>query len=137
VEVNAGIPMVYASVGSVREKIPLPLVSDGVNKFLSLLLAIETFSTGVVLIDEIENGFYYDRFETIWSTLLQFCKERNTQIFASTHSMECLTSFLPTIRNNEKDFSLLRMEREDGECSARVFNGRDFFSAIDQEFEVR
>jgi AAA15 family ATPase/GTPase len=137
IEFNVGTPTIYASINSVKERLPLPLVSDGVHRLLSLLIAIETFANGIVLIDEIENGFYYKRFPSIWSLLLRFCKECNTQIFASTHSMECLQAILPTLESDENDFSLLRLERKEGESRARIFSGRDLRSAIEQEVEIR
>jgi len=56
---NAGEVMLYASVKDLGERLPLAVFSGGINKYLSILLAIATTRDGVVLIDEIENGFYY------------------------------------------------------------------------------
>jgi AAA15 family ATPase/GTPase len=137
IEFTAGTPIIHAAVRSIEEKMPLSLVSDGVNKLLSVLLSIAAFSKGVVLLDEIENGFYYDRLPAIWSTLLHFCRQYDTQIFASTHSMECLRAILPAIEGNETDFSLIRMDKSDGQCTGRVVDGTTLHSAITQEVEVR
>ena len=43
VELHSGSAMIHATLRSITEKIPVPLVSDGVNKVLSILLAIQGF----------------------------------------------------------------------------------------------
>ena len=67
-EYHGGSAMIHASLRSTTEKVPLPFVSDGVNKFTSILLALETFQRGVVLVDEMENGFYFDRMGSVSAT---------------------------------------------------------------------
>ena len=136
-EISAGLPMVYAAVASMDTKVPIALVSDGVSKFLSMLLGVEAFSGGLVLVDEIENGFYYDRLPKVWAALLLACKHSGTQVFASTHSAECLRGLLPTLRDHADEFSLIRAEKVDGRCTARMFTGRELRSAIEQDMEIR
>ncbi|HVP44383.1 MAG TPA: AAA family ATPase, partial [Terriglobales bacterium] len=136
-ETNAGILMVYASVATMKQKVPIGMVSGGVNKHLSILLAIANLRHGIVLIDEIENGFYYERLLPLWRTLLKFCDQFDVQLFASTHSLECLRAALSSLEGHEQDFSLIRLEREDRECTAKLFSGRQLESAILHEIEVR
>lgn len=136
-EINAGINMIYATVDSLQEKVPVGMVSGGVNKLLNLLLAVASYPQGVVLVDEIENGFYHDRLPKIWSALMKFCKRYDTQLFASTHSLECLRAVLPSIRDNGDGFCVIRTEKENEQCTARLFGGRQLESAIEQEVEVR
>ena len=137
VEVSTGSPAIYALVDSLKEKIPVGMISSGINKFLTLLLAIATIPKGVVLVDEIENGFYFERLPQMWRAIAQFCKEYDTQIFASTHSYECLSAAVPTVISAEQDFSLIRMSRENGRCTASVIPGLQFERAVQQEIEVR
>jgi hypothetical protein len=137
VEINAGIPMVYASIDSLPEKLPIADVSEGANKLVSMLVAIANYEQGLVLVDEIDNGFYYERLPSVWRILLNFSKQFDSQIFVSTHNRECLTALSPILEGNEEEFSLIRTEKSDGYCSARVFGGRDLNSAIAQEVEVR
>ena len=137
IQVVSGVPTLHATVNFSDMKIPLGLLSGGINKLTGILLAVALRPHGVVLIDEIENGFYHDHLSTIWSSLLNICRQQNTQIFASTHSQECLNAALEIIRKNEDDFALVRTERIDGRCKAQVFGGRQFQSAIEQNIEVR
>jgi len=137
IQVVSGVPTLHATVTFADLKIPLGLLSGGINKLTGILLAVALKPHGIVLIDEIENGLHYDHLRTIWSSLLNICKQQNTQIFASTHSQECLNAALETIRGNEDDFALIRTERPEGRCKAQAFGGRQFQSAIEQNIEVR
>jgi hypothetical protein len=137
IQVVSGVPTLHATVSFSDLKIPLGLLSGGISKLTGILLAVALKPQGIVLIDEIENGLHYDHLRTIWSSLLKICRQQNTQIFASTHSQECLNAASETIRENEDDFALIRTERGDGSCRAQAFGGRQFHSAIEQNIEVR
>jgi hypothetical protein len=137
VEVNGGTPMVQAQIDGMRRKVPLGLVSGGVNKLLSLLVAIADTRRGVVLVDEVENGFYFDRLPAVWRILLRFAATNDCQLFCSTHSHESISSLRATLDSNAEDFSLLRIEQSEGSHVIRQFSGFDFAAAVDQDVEVR
>ena len=128
---------VYATVPFLTSKIPLSLVSSGINKFFTILAALLFRRGGVVLVDEIENGLYFERMPAFWKTILRLAKQYNTQVFASTHSNECLQSLLPTIKEHEDDFTLLRAERNNGTSSIIPVKGQFFESGLEQQFELR
>jgi len=134
---NVPFPSIWVSVPYLREKEPIALLSAGINKFLTLVLAAHNYRNGLLLIDEIENGTYYDRLPSLWTSLHRVAKENNSQIFATTHSLECLQAALEIIRADEDAFSLIRIRRTNGESTARQFVGRDLVSAIEEGIEVR
>lgn len=129
--------MVYASVTSVKEKVPVSLISEGVYKLMSILLGIIESAGGAVLIDEIENGFYFETLPEIWKLLLEFAEEYKTQLFVSTHSLEAIRDLSPLLETDEGKFSLLRTEKSNGECVVRKFAGVSLRNAIEQRIEVR
>lgn len=137
VEVSGGLPTVYAAVSYLPEKIPVALLSGGINKLLSVLLAVASLPGGVVLVDEIENGFYYDRLESVWSALLRFCRRYDAQLIASTHSLECLRAVGPSLKGHDAEFCLVRTERRNGRCVARAFPGSRLEDALLSDVEVR
>jgi AAA domain, putative AbiEii toxin, Type IV TA system/AAA ATPase domain len=132
-------PAVYAdvSVNGDNRKMPVGLLSDGVNKLMGILLGIATSKGGTVLIDQIEDGLYYDRLESIWKLIYEFAAEAQCQIFATTHSMECLKAMLPAMKRHKGNFQLLRAERENGESIVTPVKGKFLESALEQNFEVR
>jgi predicted ATPase len=132
-----GVPSIYASVKHRSEMMPISLVSSGLNKFLSLLIAIRTYRGGVVLIDEIENGIYFKMFPSMWETLHRFAKANQTQIFVSSHSLECLRGAVDTINSNADDFSLIQISTENGASKAHMAAGEDAAAAIQSDIELR
>ena len=78
----------------------------GVNKIVAILAAIATQK--VVLIDELENGIHYKKLPQLWFALNESAKTYGSQIFASTHSKECLGALLPAMADDENDFALPR-----------------------------
>jgi AAA15 family ATPase/GTPase len=137
VQLLSQFPILHATVKSRSRKIPISLVSSGINKFLSLLIAIKNYGSGVVLIDEIENGIYYKMFPALWSALYQFSKSSGTQLFLTTHSLECLRSAVSVMGENSNDFSLIQVFQENGRSDAMVAPGDEASAAIEAGIEVR
>jgi len=137
VQTSAGESMVFASVSTLPEKVPVSLISEGVYRLLSVLVGIASTKNGAVMIDELENGFYHEKLPEIWKLLLEFAEEYKTQLFVSTHSLEALKHAGPTIKGNESKFALLRTERTNGNSSVRYFSGHQFLKAIEQKVDVR
>lgn len=132
-----GLGTVYADLPHLPRKIPLSLVSGGISRLFTLMLAIVTFRGGVVLIDEVENGMFHDQDELIWKTLADLADHHNTQLFITTHSQECLKASLPTVRERRSDFALLRVHRENGQSVVEAFSGDQMESALAKDGEVR
>ena len=137
-EIGGGVG-IYAAIRSQEKKIPLPLVSEGINKYLSFLLAVCYAKGGVVLIDEMEGGFYYQTLEKIWVGLLDLASTFKTQIFVATHSMEALSALKPSIDKDVDSFALLRMKRDDktGVCGVDRVSGKRIAAALEERFEIR
>lgn len=137
IEYSVSSPVVFASFKGNRRKLPIALVSDGVNKLLSILLSIANFPKSSILLDEIENGFYYDRMASICKTIYRSAKENECQIFATTHSSEFLKALQESIQGNEADFALLHAQRENGSCSMRTIKGKFLEASLEQGIEIR
>ena len=136
-ELDSGINVLYAEVRGLDEKIPVGMLSAGIAKYISILLAVLSSRDGVVFVDEIENGLYYDVLPGAMSTILDLCKENNTQVFISTHSVEYLQSLAPLIRRSPDDFTLIRTEQTNGSATAIRFHGDELLNALEQGFDVR
>ena len=132
-----GMGTLYADLKSLPRKIPLSLVSGGISRLFTMMLSIIQYEGGVVLIDEIENGIFHEQYPLIWKTLVDLAKHHDTQLFISTHSLECLRGLLPSIKDNEKEILLLRLERENGSSKITPIEGKFIEAAIEQGFDVR
>jgi AAA15 family ATPase/GTPase len=136
-ELNDLTPMVYARIRGENEMQPLGLISTGISKIFAFLVAIADQSGGVVIIDEIENGFHFSKLELLWDCLFRFSKEHNVQLFVSSHSEECLNAIKPILEKNPDDISLLRAVREQGVSTIKHFKGKDFLAALEENLDVR
>ena len=136
-ELPHNVGSLYATVKHHSQKMPISLISSGINKFVSLLIAIRTYRRGVVLIDEIENGIYYQMFPAFWEALHRFAVDNKTQLFLSTHSWECLKAASGVIRKHPDDFSLIQVSQDKGVSNALVAAGENAAAAIESDIEVR
>ena len=131
-----GMQGMYASMqsGEIRR---LQLVSSGIYKIITILLACASLRNGVILIDEVENGIFYEKYGFVWSVLYKFAKESGNQLFITSHSAECLESLAQVIGDNVDDFSLLRTERENGKYMVRHISGASMKAALKRKSEIR
>ena len=53
-----------------------------------------------MFIDEIENGIHYTNYKNLWDLIFQVSTKANCQVFATTHSKECIDSFNKANQNN-------------------------------------
>ncbi len=136
-EIPYGMGAIYATVKHHAERMPISLISSGLNKFVSLLIAIRTYRNGVILIDEIENGIYYKMFSALWEAIYQFAVDNNTQIFVSTHSLECLKGASHLMKIHPEHFSIIQLIHENGLSVAYTASGDKAAAAIDQDIEIR
>ncbi|HVS25784.1 MAG TPA: AAA family ATPase [Burkholderiales bacterium] len=126
----------YVSLPGHSKLQALTLVSSGIYKFFSIMLGIMSAKNGVVLIDEIENGIFHSCHQEIWRLILELSKENNCQIFATTHSNECLVALATASQDNPDDISLIRNEMSEGTANIKHLRGASTLTAI-KKVEVR
>jgi energy-coupling factor transporter ATP-binding protein EcfA2 len=136
-EIDGGETLIHAKMKGLKFKIPVNELSGGLNKFLSIAVAIASNREGVVCVDEIENGFYFKNNSQVISGLIALCNHYQVQLFASTHSWEFLQAFAPALKGIEDDFCLIKSSYENGTSSMRVIGGGQTISAINQDIEIR
>jgi hypothetical protein len=138
IQYHAGMPMVFADVEGKSRKMPVALLSDGVNRLLGICLGIAYYRGGTILIDQLEDGFHHKLLPAIWSSIYTLAEQCKVQLFVSTHSNECLRAMLHTLKGHEEDFCLLRAHRlSSGGCSVDSLPGSYLETALEQNFEVR
>lgn len=137
VVVASGLPTIHGDIG-IGSLVPLPLMGEGVAKLASIVLAIGTCPNGVVLIDEMENGFHHSILNKLWKAIDKASSIFNTQIIATTHSFECIRSAHEAFAKNAKyEFCLHRLEKIDGAIKAISYDKATLSSAIESGMEVR
>jgi AAA15 family ATPase/GTPase len=131
-----GQALLHADIPWLPEKVPLVGISSGVNKLSSILLALAIDNKNILFIDEIENGIHYSRLESMWDAMFRMATDNNAQVFASTHSWECLNALANVFNSHPNDMTLTRMESEGGEAIVEQFRGETAIKSI-KSGEVR
>ena len=85
---------------------------NGIRHFVIFVSAILGHSNTLVYIDEIENGIHYTNLDKLWEIILTISKEQNVQVFATTHSKECIESYARVAKKlKETDITFLSLYR--------------------------
>jgi hypothetical protein len=133
----AGAPVLHGDVGLSR-LVPLPLMGEGLRRLLSLLLAIATHKGGVVLIDEIENGLHHSVLNKVWQAVALAARLADIQLFATTHSYECIQAAHAAFEAAEPyDFALHRLDRTDAGIRPVTYDRDTMGYALEMSHEVR
>ena len=112
---------------------------EGLGKFISLILLVLSSQNSIILIDEIDNGIHYTNLDKLWEIILTISKEQNVQVFATTHSKECIESYARVaeeLADNEITFFKLGKNKE-GELKGMVYPYDWFVDSVEQEQEMR
>ena len=120
--------------------VPINIMGDGMFRLLSIILAVSDTQNGIVLIDEIENGFFYTSQKLLWKALFESAREFNVQIFATTHSVECIKAFSSTysqIEQGNDAMRLYRIERKGDNFKAVTYDHKTLETSLESGWEVR
>lgn len=128
---------VFVDLGE-PQLVPLTLMGSGVVRALGIAAALPHFSGGVVLIDEVDAGIYFKRFKELWNALTQLAKNYDVQIFASTHSAECVNAAAESVAPDLKDTDPLHVYRLiRGKRLPVPYEGKSLKSVMEFMAEVR
>ena len=131
---SSGTPMIWGDVG-LSELIPLPAMGEGMTQIARLVLGIGTTPDGIVLIDEVENGIHHSVLPNMWRVVDEAATLFRAQIFATTHSLECVTAAHESLSADR--FRLHRLEAAGAESRCITYEPESIDSAVQHDLEVR
>ncbi|MEN8217180.1 MAG: AAA family ATPase [Pseudomonadota bacterium] len=107
VKPDKNIPMIFLK----NERIPLKHLGEGISRVFHIILALVNAKDSFLLIDEFENGLHYTVQPKVWELIFKLAKDLNVQVFATTHSWDCVTTFIETTQANETEGMLFNLGR--------------------------
>ncbi len=121
---------------------PLTRFGDGAVKLARILLEITKSGGKRLMIDEIGDGIHYTRLKEFWRTVIKACFLNEVQLFATTHSSECLEVFSEVMKESEfinyqEQARLIEMRQKDDVTKTITFGFNEFSTFIENENEVR
>lgn len=136
-QTGTGSPLIYADIG-LPEMIPVTHLGEGFCRLLAIYSEILAGEAKVLLIDEIENGLHHSVLPIVWKGLIAAANELDVQIFATTHSAECIFAADQAARESEPyELALIRLDRSDGDIKATVMDRNTLETARKFDWELR
>lgn len=82
------------------------------TRMLDFAVALEGGRNGILLIDEIENGLHYSVQPDLWRMIFETAQELDVQVFATTHSYDCVQAFQQVSGEHEEEGMLISLRRK-------------------------
>ena len=135
---NYHYPLVYVDVG-LDEALPSTMMGQAFSRAFHIFCQILARKADVLLIDEIENGMHWSALPDFWKGLAAVAESEDVQIFATTHSRECITAAHQAFAaRTNYDLRLFRLDRtHDGEIRAVGYDQTAIEGAVEFQMEMR
>lgn len=161
--VKAGARVFKARLRGDSAPVPLKSLGDGLVHVFQLAVALEYSQVAskdrqpsllfdgpedhpgqewprLLLVDEIENGIHHTLHADLWRFIFHAARLLDVQVFATTHSLDCLRGFAAAAAEDEKNDGLaIRLEKIEGEdqTGAVIFDRTDLPIVVRDAIEVR
>lgn len=132
--------MVDIGLGSL---VPINIMGNGIRKLLSIMATIYSCENGMAFIDEIDNGVHFAHFYDIWKSIKWAAEKYNVQVFATTHSIDCLKGFSRVLNlesssdSKENGRGFVLKAKEDGLLESFSFSKYQLKYAFANDFDLR
>jgi len=140
--------MAMVRTSRIPEPFPLRSLGDGAVRVFNLAVALqyrgfrsEPGGAGrILLVDEVENGIHHSAHYDVWKALFRLAGLNDVQVFATTHSWDCLKGFARAVAEDEEnDGVAIRLEKVQGQeqTGAIIIEGNDLPFVVRDSIEVR
>jgi AAA15 family ATPase/GTPase len=129
------IPIV--KIKGIDEPLPLKSMGDGMTRLFHIVVALVNAKDGILLIDEFENGLHWTVQPQVWDIVFQLSERLNVQIFATTHSRDCIKGFDRAWNNYPELGAFFRLDEKNGSIVATEYTSETLNDSIDMDVEVR
>lgn len=143
-----------AQIEGVDEPIPLAALGGGVARLFHIALAMEYAAKraeqivrvteqardayAFVMIDEVESGIHHGLHADLWRFVLHAARRLDVQVFAATHSWDCIEGFQQAVSADpQSDAMLIRLESMEGRSRAVLFDETELPIVTREKIEVR
>jgi AAA15 family ATPase/GTPase len=131
------IPIV--KIAGQSSPIPLRSMGEGSYRLFGLVLALVNAKDGFLLVDEIDTGLHYRVITDMWRLVFEAANWLNVQVFATTHSWDCVESFAEAldVQEDKAAGQLIRLSRRGEKIVPVHYDYEDLSIVTEQNIEVR
>ena len=121
-----------------NDRVPMKSLGDGVTRVFHIILALVNAKDGVLLIDEAENGLHWSVHEKLWTVVFRLAERLNVQVFATTHSQDCIKGFHGAWSKQEDVGGFYRLSMEpDQDVKCISYSCETLSDALESGVEMR
>lgn len=121
-----------------KRNMPLRSLGDGMNRLFELALGlISTGSSKAFLVDEIDSGLHFTTLVDVWRLVFRTAAAHQVQVFATTHSWECIEAFQKAASEHPAEGVLIRLEQLGDSIRAETFSEEELRIITRESIEVR
>lgn len=138
IDISGGVAKV--KLASHEKPLPLKALGDGIQRLLLIALGLVSAKGKKLLIDEFESGLHYSVQETLWEFIFDYARNKDIQIFATTHSEDSLRAFynVTSIEENQHDGFLFRLQyNREKKLEIIPYQIERLEKALEMDFEIR
>ncbi len=130
-------PFIVVDIG-LSSRVPLSQAGQGIYRLVAIFSELLGSKPRICFIDEIENGIHYSALPAVWRGIAEVAARLDIQIFATTHSRECLIAAHEVFASRPTyDLRVVQLYRIGDAAGGRVLDAAHVQAAIDAEIEVR
>lgn len=119
-------------------RMPLGSLGEGMRRMLALSISLITSSKGWLFIDEIDTGLHYSVLKDMWSLVVKTAKQFDMQVFAATHSWDCIEALGKFCGEDSEHASEVAIHKITRELNRSVaFPGTDLPRVVENQTEIR
>lgn len=130
---------IFARLKGVEDRVPLGNLGDGILHILTLATQLVAASGGTLLVDEIDTGLHFSVLAKVWKLILANAHSLNVQVFATTHSDDCLRSLAEVLKQDSYqpgDVALHRIEKKASATTVH-YSPSEIITSAERGIEVR
>lgn len=133
---EARMPLV--SSDNAPEPLPLKSMGDGMTRLFHIIVALVSAKDGLLFIDEFENGLHWSVQQAVWETVFRLASHLNVQVFATTHSRDCVSGFEGAWLKEREAGAFFRLQLDvDGSSGVKDYSLDTLADSLDTDVEVR
>ena len=119
-------------------RLPLGSYGDGMRRLLALSLSLVRTADGFLLIDEIDTGLHFSVMEEMWKLVVNTARESNVQVFATTHSYDCIQGLANLVASSPELAPEVSVQKIESSLPEAVsLDAEQIQVAVRQDIEVR
>ncbi len=119
-------------------RIPLGSMGDGMRRLMSLATALAFTKDGCLFVDEIDTGLHYSVMADMWNLVVTKAAASNIQVFATTHSWDCIEGISLLCQQNPELTKLVSVHKIDRALPHSVpFSGDSVVRMVKSDIDPR